>query len=90
MQLVRLCRSGVRSTPISHIHTAYSCGLRTTIKHRLYIGLDKSYFKGKNFRGRNFREWKKFSKFLERNFREFREVANFGFFARIIFREFRL
>ena len=25
-----------------------------------------------------------------RNFREFRELANFGFFARIIFREFML
>ena len=32
----------------------------------------------------------KIRKIFGRNFREFHELANFGFFARIIFREFML
>ena len=56
-------------------------------KHKNYIysyTLKEETFAEETFASGKIRE------IFGRNFREFRELANFGFFARIIFREFML
>ena len=66
------------------MHEQFLFMYKKTVRIKLCDTLKEETFAEETFASGKIRE------IFGRNFREFRELANFGFFARIIFREFML